>query len=127
MRGTWRREARAFLGAPLTTHRLQEADVLPERANAAAEGEQEHKDAHHDQQDGWVHGQAGQCCFWGKGLSLSLSLVPVEGGTREGWGAPKTALLPWWGILQCGWGKVTGSSTALPWGENKGPRRACGV
>ena len=86
--------ARAFLGAPLTTHCLQEADVLPERADAAAEGEQEHEDAHHNQQDGRVHGQAGQRCFWGRGLPLSLSLVPTEGGTREGVGCPQNCPLP---------------------------------
>ena len=54
-------------GSPLTTHRLQEADVLTERSDTAAEGEQEHEDAHHDQQDGWVHSQAGQRRLWGRG------------------------------------------------------------
>lgn len=74
---------------PLTTHRLQEADVLTEGPNTATEGEQKHEDAHHDQQDGGVHCQAGQGCFWGKGLCLSLSPVSAQGGTH-GWveGAP---------------------------------------
>lgn len=50
------------------------ADVLAERSSdVAAEGEQEPQDAHHDQQDGWAHGQAGQL-LWGSGaVSLSAS------------------------------------------------------
>lgn len=41
------------------THRLQQTDVLPQGADAAAEGDEEGEDAHHDQQDGGVHRQAG--------------------------------------------------------------------
>lgn len=72
MRGVERRAQGLSGGAP-TTYCLQEADVLSERSDAAAEGEQEHEDAHHDQQDGRVHCQACQRSFWGRGLSLSLT------------------------------------------------------
>ena len=69
-RSTGRRGPGLPRGSPLTTHRLQEADVLAERSDAAAEGEQEHEDAHHDQQDGRVHSQAGQRRLWGGVLSV---------------------------------------------------------
>lgn len=81
LRGTGQR-GQDFLVGPLTTHCLQKADVLTEGSNAATEGEQEHEDSHHEQKDGWVHCQVSQGCFWGKGLSLSLSLVQTQGGTQ---------------------------------------------
>lgn len=64
------------------------ADVPAERSSdVAAEGEQEPQDAHHDQQDGWAHGQAGQrrsgerlslCLLW-----CRLNGVPGVGGHPE--------------------------------------------
>lgn len=85
---------------PLSTHRLQEADVLTEGSDTATEGEQKHEDAHHDQQDGWIHSQ-GPGCFWEKGRFLSLSLVPTQGGTQE-WvgGAPPKCSPP---LVGGGW------------------------
>lgn len=46
------------------THRLQQGDVLPQGADAAAEGDEEGEDADHHQQDGGVHRQAahGRVC-----------------------------------------------------------------
>lgn len=74
---------------PLSTHRLQEADILTEGSNTATEGEQKHEDAHHDQQDGGVHSQVGQGCFWEKGLFLSLSLfLSLRVAPRNGWRCP---------------------------------------
>lgn len=36
------------------------------------------------------------------GGALSLSWCPLSRVPGVGWGAPRTVLLPWWGILQCG-------------------------
>lgn len=52
---------------PSTTHRLQKADVLPKGSDTATEGEKEHENAHYDQQDGRVHRQTSQGCFWERG------------------------------------------------------------
>lgn len=46
------------------THHLQQADVLPQGAHAAAEGDEEGEDAHHDEEHGGFHRQArhGRLC-----------------------------------------------------------------
>lgn len=54
---------------PLTTHRLQEADIFAEGSNTATEGQQEHEDTNYNQQDGRVYLQASQGCFWERGRS----------------------------------------------------------
>lgn len=61
-------DSRALVNGELSTYSLQEADILTERSNTAAEGEQEHEHAHHNEQDGGVHSQAGQGCFWERGF-----------------------------------------------------------
>lgn len=60
-------EERARLFCGLTTYCLQKADVLSKGSDTATEGEKEHEDTHHDQQDSRVHRQTSQGCFWERG------------------------------------------------------------
>lgn len=83
------------------THRLQKADVLPKGSDAAAEGEKEHQHAHHDQQDGGVHCQTRQGCFWERS---SPQLEPRAHPEEWKEGAPNL-FSPSWGLP-----RLTGST-----------------
>lgn len=113
---------------PRSTHRLQEADVLTEGSDTAAEGKQKHEDAHHDQQDGWVHSQAGQGCFWEKRLFLSLSRVPTQGGSQE-WAevSPPQCSPPLVGGCLVWLGEGYGEEVLLSQGRTKRASRVCGI
>lgn len=45
---------------------LQKADVFSQGAHAAAEGDDEHEEAHDHQHDSGVHRQTCKCCLWKK-------------------------------------------------------------
>lgn len=65
------------------TYKLQQANVLPQRAHAAAERDDKHEDADHQQHHGRVHGETRQRRLYGKRVDRGLEffvlvhLVPI--------------------------------------------------
>lgn len=54
------------------TYKLQQANVLPQRAHAAAERDDKHEDADHQQHHGRVHGETRQRRLYGKRVDRGL-------------------------------------------------------
>lgn len=78
----------------LGPHRLEQADVLPQGAHAAAEGDEEGEDADHDQQDGRVHRQAGQRRLCHGQLSPTVSVPPPRHRRHPPPGCPSSPPSP---------------------------------
>lgn len=111
--GSGEQEAQEERAGPvrgLTTHCLQQTDVLSKGSDTAAEGEEEHEDAHHDQQDSRVHRQAGQGCFWEKGCPSAGARCPLRGLPGMGEGCTK-CVLPVLGGPPC-LVKITGKTSS---------------
>lgn len=108
------------------THRLQQADVLPQGTNAAAEGDEEGEDADHDKQDGGVHRQAGHRRLCRGEPSLAAPQVPWHPTSRSpGDGAaPTITPSPADGHPHCGAGSGS-APLSLSWAGGGGTTDPC--